>query len=156
MHRPTHVIHLAARVGGLFTNMAHNVEFFRENMAINDNVLRCSHEFNVQKLVSCLSTCIFPDQIRYPIDETMLHLGPPHGSNAGYSYAKRMLEVQTRYMFCPVWFFVVVVVASVCGETLLSLLVSSLLVLCEFCVLIASLSSDVCLRVCVHTLSFVF
>lgn len=27
-HRPTHVIHLAAMVGGLFHNMAHNLEFF--------------------------------------------------------------------------------------------------------------------------------
>jgi GDP-L-fucose synthase len=97
-YKPTHVIHLAARVGGLFTNMAHNVEFFRENMAINDNVLRCCHEFEVEKLVSCLSTCIFPDKVTYPIDETMLHLGPPHFSNAGYSYAKRMLDVLTRFV----------------------------------------------------------
>lgn len=27
-HRPTHVIHLAAMVGGLFHNMAHNLDFF--------------------------------------------------------------------------------------------------------------------------------
>ena len=32
----------------------------------------------VQKLVSCLSTCIFPDKTSYPIDETMIHSGPPH------------------------------------------------------------------------------
>lgn len=98
-YRPTHVFHLAARVGGLFSNMKHNVEFFRENMAMNENVLRCCQEFGVEKLVSCLSTCIFPDQIRYPIDETMLHLGPPHPTNAGYSYAKRMLEVMSRCVF---------------------------------------------------------
>ncbi|KAK6027927.1 hypothetical protein OSTOST_06039, partial [Ostertagia ostertagi] len=30
--RPTHVIHLAAMVGGLFHNLAHNLEFFRRNM----------------------------------------------------------------------------------------------------------------------------
>lgn len=28
--KPTHVIHLAARVGGLFTNMKFKVEFYRE------------------------------------------------------------------------------------------------------------------------------
>ena len=43
------------------------------------------------KVVSCLSTCIFPDKTSYPIDETMLHNGPPHHSNFGYSYAKRMI-----------------------------------------------------------------
>ena len=46
--------------------------------------------------MSCLSTCIFPDATTYPIDEGMIHNGPPHPSNEGYSYAKRMLEVQSR------------------------------------------------------------
>ncbi len=27
-HRPTHVIHLAAMVGGLFKNLTHNLDFF--------------------------------------------------------------------------------------------------------------------------------
>jgi GDP-L-fucose synthase len=95
-YRPTHVIHLAARVGGLYDNMNNNIDFFRANMMINDNVLRCCVLYDVEKVVSCLSTCIFPDNIQYPIDETMVHNGPPHESNEGYSYAKRMLEIQSR------------------------------------------------------------
>lgn len=31
-HQPTHCIHLAARVGGLFANMKYKVEFYRENV----------------------------------------------------------------------------------------------------------------------------
>lgn len=27
----------------------------------------------------------------------MVHNGPPHTSNFGYSYAKRMIDVQNRY-----------------------------------------------------------
>jgi GDP-L-fucose synthase len=50
--KPTHVIHLAARVGGLFANMKYKVEFFRENVQINDNVMECCREFDVKKLVS--------------------------------------------------------------------------------------------------------
>lgn len=91
--RPTHVIHLAAMVGGLFRNLKYNLEFLRVNLAINDNVLLLAKEFRVKKCVSCLSTCIFPDKTTYPIDETMVHLGPPHNSNFGYSYAKRMIDV---------------------------------------------------------------
>uniref|UniRef100_A0A0K0CZ35 GDP-L-fucose synthase n=1 Tax=Angiostrongylus cantonensis TaxID=6313 RepID=A0A0K0CZ35_ANGCA len=94
--RPTHVIHLAAMVGGLFHNLAHNLQFFRKNMAINDNVLAMCNEFDVVKCVSCLSTCIFPDSVTYPINETMIHLGPPHDSNFGYSYAKRMIDILNR------------------------------------------------------------
>jgi GDP-L-fucose synthase len=91
-HRPTHVIHLAARVGGLFHNMAKKVEFYRENIILNDNVMECARIYKVEKLVSCLSTCIFPDKTTYPIDETMLHNGAPHNSNLGYSIAKRVVD----------------------------------------------------------------
>lgn len=41
-------------------------------MAINDNVLSLAQEMGVQKVVSCLSTCIFPDKTTYPIDEKMV------------------------------------------------------------------------------------
>jgi GDP-L-fucose synthase len=94
--RPTHVIHLAAMVGGLFANMSKKVEFYRENMLMNDNVMECCRIYKVQKLVSCLSTCIFPDKTTYPIDETMIHDGAPHLSNEGYAYAKRMIDVMNR------------------------------------------------------------
>ncbi|KAH9115258.1 hypothetical protein LEN26_012279 [Aphanomyces euteiches] len=92
-HRPTHVLHLAARVGGLFLQLKEPVEFYRANSAMNDNVLACAHEFHVEKVVSCLSTCIFPDKTTYPIDESMLHFGPPHPSNVGYAIAKRNLDI---------------------------------------------------------------
>ena len=95
-HRPTHVIHLAAFVGGLFRNLQFGVEFFNHNMHMTMNILECCKEFGVRKCVSCLSTCIFPDKTAYPIDETMLHDGPPHSSNAGYAYAKRMIDVLNR------------------------------------------------------------
>jgi len=94
--KPTHVIHLAAKVGGLFANMAHKVEFYRENVLINDNVMENCRINKVKKLVSFLSTCIFPDKTSYPIDETMLHDGPPHSSNEGYALAKRLIDTMNR------------------------------------------------------------
>lgn len=93
---PTHVIHLAAFVGGLFRNLKYNLDFFRINLQINDNVLHTAFERKCEKVISCLSTCIFPDKTTYPIDETMVHNGPPHDSNFGYSYAKRMIDVQNK------------------------------------------------------------
>ena len=42
-----------------------------------------------------MSTCVFPDKCEYPLNEKSLHNGPPHPSNFGYAYAKRMLEVQS-------------------------------------------------------------
>jgi GDP-L-fucose synthase len=63
---------------------------------MNDNVFEACRAFGVKKLVSCLSTCIFPDKTSYPIDESMIHAGPPHASNEGYAYAKRMIDVMNR------------------------------------------------------------
>jgi GDP-L-fucose synthase len=94
--RPTHVIHLAAMVGGLFKNLKYKVDFYRKNVLMNDNVMECSRIYGVEKLVSCLSTCIFPDKTTYPIDETMIHDGQPHDSNCGYAYAKRMIDVMNK------------------------------------------------------------
>ena len=93
---PQMVIHLAACVGGLFKNMNYKVDMYEKNILINLNVLKICHELKVSKVVSCLSTCIFPDQTNYPINEDMLHQGPPHDSNDAYAYAKRMLEIQSK------------------------------------------------------------
>ena len=60
------------QVGGLFANMRANLDFFRQNMQMNDNILSSSHKYGVKKVVSCLSTCIFPDKTTYPINETMV------------------------------------------------------------------------------------
>ncbi|NXV83739.1 FCL synthase, partial [Atlantisia rogersi] len=81
-HRPSHVIHLAAKVGGLFNNTRHNLDFWRRNIHINDNVLHSAYEVGVQKVVSCLSTCIFPDQTTYPIDESMVSSSSPPSSSS--------------------------------------------------------------------------
>ena len=94
--RPNYVIHLAACVGGLYKNMNNKVEMLEKNLMINYNVVKCSHDYKVEKLISCLSTCIFPDKVTYPIDESSLHNGPPHHSNDAYAYAKRMLEIHSK------------------------------------------------------------
>jgi GDP-L-fucose synthase len=91
------VIHCAARVGGVKANTDYVADFFDDNMKMNMNVLDACRERNL-KLVSVLSTCVYPDApyVNYPLTEDQLHMGPPHQSNFGYAYAKRMLEVQSR------------------------------------------------------------
>ena len=76
--------------------MNYKVDMLEKNLLINYNVLKCCHDFKVEKVISCLSTCIFPDKTYYPINEDMLHDGPPHNSNDAYAYAKRMLEIHSK------------------------------------------------------------
>ena len=93
--QPENVIHLAAQVGGIGGNLIHSGEYFRNNILINTNVLESARIAGCKKLISFMSTCVFPDKCTYPLNEKDLHNGPPHPSNFGYAYAKRMLEVQS-------------------------------------------------------------
>tara|TARA_A100001015_G_scaffold321219_1_gene450839 strand:+ start:42 stop:1010 length:969 start_codon:yes stop_codon:yes gene_type:complete len=91
------IIHLAADVGGLYKNMDKNIEMFNNNMLINQNILEAAHKYDIQRGIFCLSSCIYPaNPSKFPMDENMIHEGPPHRSNEGYAYAKRMLEFQCR------------------------------------------------------------
>ncbi len=93
--KPDVVIHTAAVVGGIGSNMNHPGRFFNTNININNNVLECARLVGVKKLISYMSTCVFPDNAPYPLSVENIHDGPPHPSNAAYAHAKRMLDVQS-------------------------------------------------------------
>jgi GDP-L-fucose synthase len=95
-HKPDIVIHTAATVGGVGANMNYPADFFYNNIMMNTNVINEAYIFGVKKLVCFLSTCVFPDNVEYPLDETKIHKGEPHFSNAPYAYAKRMADVQIQ------------------------------------------------------------
>ena len=95
-YKPEKVIHLAARVGGVKANSSFLGEFYFDNVLINTNTLEACRQNGVEKVLSLLSTCIFPDKVTYPITEKQLQNGEPHSSNFAYAYAKRMLDVQSR------------------------------------------------------------
>jgi GDP-L-fucose synthase len=96
-HKPDYVIHLAANVGGLYKNMREKTAMFKDNVRINENILEACNNYNVQKGIFCLSSCIYAHKpSKYPMDETMIHESEPHSSNEGYGYSKRMMEMQCR------------------------------------------------------------
>jgi GDP-L-fucose synthase len=93
-----YVVHLAARVGGVKANTDFMSDFYTENSLINQRLLEAAKVGKAKKVVSLLSTCVYPDApyVNYPLTEDQLHMGPPHESNFGYAYAKRMLDVMSR------------------------------------------------------------
>ncbi len=95
-HNPDAIIHLAARVGGVKSNTEFVADFFRDNILMNTNVLDASMRLGVKKVVSLLSTCVYPDKAQYPLTPEQFHDGAPHSSNFGYAYAKRMIDVYSR------------------------------------------------------------
>tara|TARA_Y100000034_G_scaffold129542_1_gene186198 strand:- start:1062 stop:1964 length:903 start_codon:yes stop_codon:yes gene_type:complete len=90
------IIHCAAKVGGIRANSEHLGEFYYDNIIMNSNLLEAARITGVNKVVSFMSTCVFPNNAKYPLTPDQIHKGEPHSSNYAYAYAKRMLEVQSR------------------------------------------------------------
>lgn len=95
---PEFIIHFAAKVGGLYMNMNHNFDMLHNNLLINMNIMKICKELKIKNFIGCLSTCIFPNNINYPITEEQLHNGKPHDSNFGFSYGKRILDIYCKEM----------------------------------------------------------
>jgi len=92
-----YIIHLAADVGGLYKNLNQNYEMLENNLLINLNILNACKKYNINRGVFILSSCIYPNNPKqFPMEESIIHNGPPHFSNEGYAYAKRILEIQCR------------------------------------------------------------
>lgn len=110
--KPSAILHLAARVGGIKDNAENQADFYYLNTMINVNILNEAHNANINRVLSSLSTCAFPDKVsNYPFTESDFFSGPPAKTNFSYGMTKRMLHVasmsyQKQYnrnysTFCP-------------------------------------------------------
>lgn len=86
--KPEYVIHLAARVGGINANIKFPVEFLRDNLLINTNIIDACYEFKVKKLLNLGSSCIYPKDNPQPMKETDLMRSYLEPTNEGYSLSK--------------------------------------------------------------------
>jgi len=96
-HKPTHVLHMATKTGGIFDHLQSRVEYCRENVLMNDNIMECCRLHRVKKLVTCLSAGIFPaNPSTFPVDEKMIHDGPPHPTFESLAFSNRLVDVMNR------------------------------------------------------------
>ena len=96
-YSPDAVVHLAGCVGGIKDNTDRQAEFYYNNIMINTNVVHQAYAAGVERVLSSLSTCCFPDKVdKYPFCEKDLFSGPPAMSNLSYAFAKRGLYVQSK------------------------------------------------------------
>lgn len=86
--RPDIVVLAAAKVGGINANNTAPADFAYENMQIQCNVIKCSHDYHVKKLLFLGSTCIYPKMAPQPIPEDALLTGPLETTNEAYAIAK--------------------------------------------------------------------
>jgi GDP-L-fucose synthase len=86
--KPEYVFLAAAKVGGILANSKHPVEFIRDNLAIELNVIDAAYRHGVKKLEALGSSCIYPKLAPQPIREEYLLTGPLEPTNEWYAIAK--------------------------------------------------------------------
>jgi GDP-L-fucose synthase len=86
--RPEYVLMAAARVGGILANSRQPVEFLRDNLQIQLNVLGAAAETGVRRLLFLGSSCIYPKHAPQPMKEEHLLTGPLEPTNEPYAIAK--------------------------------------------------------------------
>jgi GDP-L-fucose synthase len=86
--RPEYVFLAAARVGGIKANSSYPVDFIRDNLQIQTNVIDSAWHHGVRKLLFLGSSCIYPKHAEQPISEDALLTGPLEPSNEWYAIAK--------------------------------------------------------------------
>src|SRR5882724_10153146 len=86
--RPEYVFMAAAKVGGILANSTYPVEFLRDNLAIEINVMDAAYRNGVKKLEMLGSSCIYPKLAPQPIKEEYLLTGPLEPTNEWYAIAK--------------------------------------------------------------------
>ncbi|CEJ74650.1 NAD-dependent epimerase/dehydratase [[Clostridium] sordellii] len=86
--RPDYVFLAAAKVGGIHANNTYPADFIYDNLMIQNNIIKASHDFGVKKLLFLGSTCIYPKMAPQPIKEEYLLTGALEETNEAYAVAK--------------------------------------------------------------------
>lgn len=87
-NRPDYVFLAAAVVGGIQANIDNPVTFLLDNLDIQNNIIRLSHEYKVKRLLFLGSSCIYPREAKQPMKEEYLLTGRLEPTNEGYALAK--------------------------------------------------------------------
>ena len=94
--KPEYVVHLAAKVSGMKGKYGRTWNTLHRECVYEHERIEASKIYNVTKVLSVLSTCVYPEFARLPYVEEDIHKGMPHYTNMGYGFSKRMLDVQAR------------------------------------------------------------
>lgn len=86
--QPECVFLAAAKVGGILDNNRYPVDFLRDNLLIQVNIISAAHKYGVKKLLFLGSSCIYPKLASQPIKEKYLLTGELEPTNEPYAIAK--------------------------------------------------------------------
>jgi len=91
------VMNLAARVGGIAFNSAHQATMLSTNLAIASVMIEAARRSDVERFLVVSSACIYPSDAKIPTPESEGFRGEPEPTNGGYGWAKRIAEKLGAY-----------------------------------------------------------
>ena len=94
--KPDIVIHLAAKVGGMYFNKEKPAEIYYENLIMGLQLIHESHIHGVKKFVFVSTVAAYPKSVSLPFKEEDLWNGYPEETIASYGLAKRVILGQTQ------------------------------------------------------------
>jgi GDP-L-fucose synthase len=83
-----YLINCAALAGGIVANQTYPVEFFNENILIQNSLLNLASKFKLKRTIFLGTSCIYPYKTKTPIKEEQLLTGKLHETNEAYAVAK--------------------------------------------------------------------
>ena len=95
-HAPTHVIHLAARVGGIGYNQAAPAPLYLDNLLMGTHVIEACRHAGIEKTVLLGTVCSYPKFTPVPFREESLWDGYPEETNAPYGVAKKAHQLHAQ------------------------------------------------------------
>jgi GDP-L-fucose synthase len=95
-HRPSHVIHLAARVGGIGYNQVAPAQLYLDNLMMGTFTIEAARAAGVEKTVILGTVCSYPKFTPVPFREQSIWDGYPEETNAPYGIAKKALLVHAQ------------------------------------------------------------
>ena len=94
--RPTHVFHLAARVGGIGYNQVAPAQLYLDNLLMGTHTIEAARSAGVDKTVILGTVCSYPKFTPVPFRESSFWDGYPEETNAPYGIAKKALLVHAQ------------------------------------------------------------
>lgn len=86
-HKPNFVFHLAAKVGGIQSNIEKPIEFLVNNTTMSNNIILASQKMQIKNLINMSSACIYPSTKETLSEEDFL-TGKLEPNKEGYAIAK--------------------------------------------------------------------
>jgi len=93
------VVNCAAKVGGILANSSYPVDFFYENVQMQNNLLMAASKYKIKRFIYLGSSCVYPKNTKTPIKENQLLSGKFEKTNEAYALAKVSGIKLSEYLF---------------------------------------------------------